>query len=266
MRMGRMEDARKSLAWALMIDPQRITLPAALTTVEQTRWLELFKYPRLVASGCLTGLTQTGGVSLGLWGATLLVLVLKVSPADAAYLMIWVSVSAVAGRFFITALIEPLGRRASATLCMVAGGLGMVAQGYLYDAYIGSWSVFYLLFLAQTFFGSANYSVVGPYMAEIWPARLRASGMGISYGVGNLGKFVGPLGLALIMGAGDVIKPAAPNLAMLGPAFAYFASWYILGLVGFWVFGYEPKGRSFEQIDDTLAAPAAPSGARVPAV
>src|SRR6516165_6276444 len=58
----------------------------------------------------------------------------------------------------------------------------------------------------------------------------------------NCGKFVGPLGLALIMGAGDIIKPAAPNLAMLGPAFAYFASWYVLGLIGFWVFGYEPSG------------------------
>jgi MFS transporter, putative metabolite:H+ symporter len=257
MRMGRMEDARKSLAWALMIDPQQITLPAALETVEKTRWLELFKYPRLVASGALTGLTQTGGASLGLWGATLLVLVLKVSPADAAYLMIWVSVSAVAGRFFVTLLIEPLGRRGSATLCMVAAGLGMVAQGYLYDAYIGTWSVFYILFLAQTFFSSANYSVVGPYMAEIWPARLRASGMGISYGIGNLGKFIGPLGLSLIMGAGDIIKPAAPNLVMLGPVFVYFASWYVLGLIGFWVFGYEPRGRSFEEIDSALDRPTA---------
>src|SRR5689334_15340047 len=198
-RVGRLEDARKSLAWALMIDPEEITLAAQVETAEKTRWLELFRYPRLVLSGCLTGLTQTGGASLGLWGATLLVLVMKVSPAEAAYLMIWVGVSAVLGRFFITSLIEPLGRRGSATLCMVCSGLGMVAQGYLYDATLGPWSVFYLLFLFQNFFGSANYSVVGPYMAEIWPARLRASGMGLSYGVGNLGKFVGPLGLALIM-------------------------------------------------------------------
>jgi len=138
---------------------------------------------------------------------------------------------------------------------MVCGGLGMVAQGYLYDASIGPWSVFYLLFLFQNFFASANYSVVGPYMAEIWPARLRASGMGLSYGVGNLGKFVGPLGLSLIMGAGDLIKPAAPNLVMLGPTFVYFASWYVLGLIGFWVFGFEPKGRTFEEIDDALDAP-----------
>ena len=255
-RMGRHEEARRSLAWALMVDPKEIELPTALPEVEKTRWAELFKYPRLVASGMLTGLTQTGGASLGLWGATLLVLVLRVSPADAAYLMIWVSVSAVLGRFFITALIEPLGRRGSATLCMVCGGIGMVAQGYLYDVYIGGWSLFYILFIVQTFFGSANYSVVGPYMAEIWPARLRASGMGVSYGTGNLGKFIGPLGLALIMGAGDVIKPAAPNLAMLGPAFVYFASWYVLGLIGFWVFGYEPRGRTFEEIDSALDQPA----------
>jgi putative MFS transporter len=93
-------------------------------------------------------------------------------------------------------------------------------------------------------------------MAEIWPTRLRASGMGISYGIGNLGKFIGPLGLALIMGAGDVIKPAAPNLVMLGPTFVYFASWYVLGLIGFWVFGYEPRGRTFEEIDSALDQPA----------
>src|SRR5215467_4831768 len=68
MRVGRLEEARKSLAWALMINPDEITLPAHAETAEQTRWLELFKYPRLVLSGCLTGLTQTGGASLGLWG------------------------------------------------------------------------------------------------------------------------------------------------------------------------------------------------------
>jgi hypothetical protein len=44
--------------------------------------------------------------------------------------------------------------------------------------------------------------------------------MGMSYGIGNLGgKVLGPAGLAVIMGAGDIIKPAAPNLVMLGPAF-----------------------------------------------
>src|SRR5258708_38980224 len=60
MRMGRLEDARKSLAWALMIDVNEIALPTSLPEPEKTRWLDLFKYPKLVAAGCLTGLTQTG--------------------------------------------------------------------------------------------------------------------------------------------------------------------------------------------------------------
>ena len=257
-RMGRHEEARRSLAWALMIDPREIALPTTLPAIETTRWVELFKYPRLVAAGCLTGLTQTGGASLGLWGATLLVIVLNTTPAHAAFLMVFVGVSAIIGRFFITMLIEPLGRRGAGTVACVMAAILMVCAGYMYDIFIGTWSLFYMLYIAQSFFSSAIYSVVGPYMAEIWPARLRSSGMGMSYGTGNLGgKVLGPAGLALIMGAGDIIKPAAPNLVMLGPAFVYFASWYILGVVGFWVFGPETKGRTFEEMDTTLAKPAA---------
>ena len=37
MLKGRREEARKSLAWALMIDPEKIDLPAALPTVEKTQ-------------------------------------------------------------------------------------------------------------------------------------------------------------------------------------------------------------------------------------
>jgi putative MFS transporter len=179
--------------------------------------------------------------------------------------MVFVGVSAIIGRFFITMLIEPLGRRGAGTVACVMAAILMVCAGYLYDVFIGTWSLFYMLYIAQSFFSSAIYSVVGPYMAEIWPARLRSSGMGMSYGTGNLGgKVLGPAGLALIMGAGDIIKPAAPNLVMLGPAFVYFASWYILGIVGFWVFGPETKGRTFEEMDTTLAKPA-PALQRAPA-
>src|SRR5207237_5501876 len=78
-RMGRHEEARRSLAWALMVDPKDIKLPTIIPEAETMAWRELFKYPRSVAIGCLTGLTQTGGVGLGLWMATLFVLVLGVS-------------------------------------------------------------------------------------------------------------------------------------------------------------------------------------------
>src|SRR5207248_1183214 len=116
-RMGRHAEARQSLAWALQIDPREIDIPTTAPSAERASWRELFRYPRSIAAGCLTGLTQTGGVGLALWGATLFVIVLKVPPARAAFLMIFVSVAAIAGRFFITALIEPLGRRGAGILC-----------------------------------------------------------------------------------------------------------------------------------------------------
>jgi putative MFS transporter len=153
-----------------------------------------------------------------------------------------------------------MGRRGSGTLFCVMAGLLIIAAGYVYDVYLGGWSLFYMLLVAQGFFSSAIYSCVGPYMTEIWPARLRSTGMGLSYGVGNLGgKVFGPLGLALIMGACDIIKPAAPNLKMLVPAFIYFASWYALGIIGFWVFGHETKGRTFDEMEEALHAAPAPA-------
>jgi len=185
-RMGRHEEARKSLAWALMVDPKEIALPAIVPEAETMAWRELFKYPPGVAIGCLTGLTQTGGVGLGLWMATLFVLVLGVSPAEAAFLMIWFNVAAILGRIFATCIIEPLGRRGSGILMCSAAALTVVIAGQMPNVYIGGTSMFFIMCLVQNFFGSGNYSIVGPYMAEVWPARLRASGMGLGYGVGQI--------------------------------------------------------------------------------
>ena len=50
-RVGRLEEARQSLAWALMVDPKEIQVPAVARPVEKVVWRELFKYPRSVAAG-----------------------------------------------------------------------------------------------------------------------------------------------------------------------------------------------------------------------
>src|SRR5260370_18897447 len=110
----------------------------------------------------LTGLTQTGGFAIGVWAPTLLVLVLGASPEYAAFLMIFVNVSAVLGRVFITALIEPLGRPGSATLCLGLGGIFVVVQGHYYKTFIGTLSGFYLALLSSNFFTRTNYSGVRP--------------------------------------------------------------------------------------------------------
>jgi putative MFS transporter len=84
----------------------------------------------------------------------------------------------------------------------------LIVAGFYHDAFIGGVSVFFLMLLAQGFFNNGGYAVVGPYSAEVWPATLRGSGMGFGYGLGNFGKIIGPLGLALIVGSSDIVGGA----------------------------------------------------------
>src|ERR1700730_15583637 len=62
-------------------------------------------------------------------------------------------------------------------------------------------SVFWLLIIAADFFFDGGSAIMGPYAAGGWPSSLRTSGMGSAYGFGGIGKIIGPIGLALIVGS-----------------------------------------------------------------
>jgi putative MFS transporter len=252
LRKGRVEEARKALAWALQVDPAAIRLPDRLPVEPPTPWRELFRYPRSMAVTCLTSLTQTGGIGLLMWATTLLVLLLKITPAEASFLMIWVSLSGICGRLASAYLSDALGRRASGFLICAGGTVAMVAAGYLHNVFVGAVSLFWLMLVVQRFFGDGCYAIIGPYAAEVWPAGLRASGMGFGYGVGNLGKIFGPLGLALIVGSSNFVNPKA-TIDAIEPAFVFLAAWYALAAIAFWALGIETKGRTIEEIDLALA-------------
>jgi putative MFS transporter len=184
------------------------------------------------------------------------VLVLHVNPNQASYLIIWVGMVSIFGRLFCSWMSDALGRRLAVVISCAIGAATMSAAGYLNSTYLGGVSVFYVMILAQSFFGSGNYAIVGPYMAEVWPSRLRASGMGIGYGFGNLGKFIGPAGLAVIAGSSNFVSPKA-TLDALVPAMNYFGFWYLVAAAAIWFIGIETKGRTIGEIDSTLTAPEA---------
>jgi putative MFS transporter len=237
---GRLNEARKSLSWALQVDPETIQLPTTQAKTEKTVWLEVFKYPRSLAVACLTGISQTGTVGLTLWLTTLLVLILRISPGDASFMVIWVGAIAIFGRLFCAWMSDVLGRRLAVVFTCLMATMATSLAGYFNDVFIGGVSVFYVMVLVQSFFGSGNYAIVGPYMAEVWPSRLRASGMGVGYGFGNLGKFI-------------------------GPAMNYFAFWYLVAAAAIWFIGFETKGRTIQEIDDSLTTPAVVSPSKAAA-
>jgi putative MFS transporter len=263
MRMGRLEEARKSLAWALQCDPAEIALPRAVVEEERTQWRDLFHYPRNLIAACLIALSQTGGVGILMWITALFVMVLKITPAEASYLMIYVGILGIVGRLVASWMSDALGRRISGFLIGMGGAVAMVLAGYFHNVYIGGVSLFVVLIMVQRFFGDASYAIIGPYLAEIWPNRLRASGMGFSYGIGNLGKIIGPLGLALIVGSSNYVSPKV-TIDAIFPALLFLAFWYAQAGLVFLLLGFETKGRSIEDIDSALAAPPRSAPARAP--
>ncbi len=189
---------------------------------------------------------------------TLFVLLLRVKPADASYLFIFITVGGVVGRLAFSLMSDRIGRRAGGMLCGFGGALFVLLAGVFYDDFIGTYSLFWLLLIAAAFFYDGGFAILGPYMAEVWPARLRTTGMGSAYGFGGLGKIIGPLGLALIVGSSNIIKPEAKLDAII-PAFLYLAACLALTGLAFLVFGIETSDRSITEIDEDLAEAAAPA-------
>ena len=254
-RMRRPEDARRSLAWALKVPPESLPLPQiAEAETRKTPWSDLFRYPRSLLVSWLTNLgMQTTGYGVILWAPTLFVMLLGVSPAEASYLFIFVSLAGFVGRFVFSGLSELIGRRASGALQGFGAAVMVVAAGLLHVSFIGTVSVFWLLIIAADFFFDGGAAIMGPYAAEVWPSTLRTSGMGSAYGFGGIGKIIGPIGLALIVGSSNIVKPDV-TIAAIVPCFLYLGAWSALAGFAYAFIGLETKGRSLEEIDQGLVA------------
>jgi putative MFS transporter len=100
-RIGRPEEARRLLAWALQVSPASLPLPKLdEAATRQTAWSDLFRYARGLFVSWLSNLgMQTTGYGVILWAPTLFVMLLGVSPAQASYLFIFLSLAGFVGRF-----------------------------------------------------------------------------------------------------------------------------------------------------------------------
>lgn len=68
-----------------------------------------------------------------------------------------------------------------------------------------------------------------------------------------IGKIIGPLGLAVIAGSGDYLRPDVP-LPEIPLAFLYLGCWFLMAMTVYYFFGIETRGKSIEEIDRELTA------------
>ncbi len=254
LQKGRIEQARKSLAWALEMDPADLPATDRTPAPRQpaSKFTDIFRYPRSLAVSWITSLgAQTGYYGLTLWIPTLLVQLLGIPPARASFLMIFVGLSGLCGRLVLSYLSDVIGRRASGAIASFSAAILMILAAAYHQVFIGGVSLFWMLLIVNNAVADGGFAIMGPYSSEVWPVTLRTTGMGSAYGFGGLGKVIGPWGLALIVGTSNVITPKA-SVAKLLPSFAYLASFFVLAGLAYIFIGMETKGKSFEAIEEAL--------------
>jgi putative MFS transporter len=73
---------------------------------------------------------------------------------------------------------------------------------------------------------------------------------------------MGPLGLALIVGSSNVVKPDV-TVAAIPASFLFLAAWLVVCGLGFLLFGFETRQRSISALDEGFGEAAVPVEVRV---
>ena len=128
--------------------------------------------------------------------------------------------------------------------------------GFVLAFLIGPWKLTFGQ-SAVVLMSSGIGAIIGAYVWGWLADRIgrRTSGMGSAYGFGGIGKIIGPVGLALIVGSGNYLKPDVP-LPQIPTAFVYLGCWFLMAGIVYYFLGIETKGKSIEQIDKELTATA----------
>jgi putative MFS transporter len=217
---GRTQEARATLAKVLHRPVESIALPSnPPVAAPQAPFRDLYRDKvRFWQIATLWVTMNTVGYCVILWGPTILSLRLGIPVSQAAKYFVYVSLSAIAGRILYTFLPLWIGRRHAGQLAGYAGAVFLLVMSVFNSGFIGGVPVFLLLLMAMMFFFDGGLSNATPYSAEVFPVELLGRGTGLVQACNGIGKILGPLVLAVIAGAGNLVTPQATVDAIF-PAF-----------------------------------------------
>lgn len=168
-----------------------------------------------------------------------------VSNAALPYFFLIANVGALAGGVLVSFGLDRLGRKPTVTFSYAAAALSMLGCGAA--AGTGSPTVVLVAFTIAAFFATCAWVSAYPTFSELFPTRLRATGIGASVGVGRIGAIVGQVVLAF----------AATTLG-IATMFTILALFWLIGAAAgalWWRYGVEARGVTLESLVD-VAAPA----------
>jgi putative MFS transporter len=257
---GRYAEARRIVARTLRLSPDALPLPAS-TTAADNRPVPGSSFADLLAQPKLFWLTvivwfgaSTANYGVFLWGPTIVALLMGVSPHEVAYLFVLVSLTGMLGRAVFSLLPQWIGRRHCGEIMGYGIALSLGAAAFFFDRTLFGYPAFVVLLIPAALFFDGGFANIAPYSAEIFPVRLSARGVGLAQAANGVGKIAGPLCLALIAGASNLITPKA-TIDAVTPAFLFLAACGLAIGLAFSLLGIETHGKplALENSDPPLA-------------
>jgi len=241
---GRFTEARIGVARHLGVALQSVPLPTTMPAiVPRGRLTELLSQPRQFTETMLIwGGAATAAYGVYLWGPTVVALLLKVPPQQAAKYFIFVTGFGVIGKIVVSLLVPLLGRRLLGAIWGFGGVAALGAVGFSGGVLVGGVPLIVILLCASTFCIDGSFSNLAPYTVESFGVRLGARASGLGQTANGIGKILGPLSLALIAGTANFVSPKATEGALL-PAFLFLAFGMLLVGLSFALLGRETHGR-----------------------
>jgi MFS transporter, putative metabolite:H+ symporter len=248
---GRYAEARKIVARTLNVAPEALAHAGGPVANDGSR-NDAARFTDLLARPKLFWLTvivwfgaSTANYGVFLWGPTIVALLMGVPPQQAAHLFIFVSLTGMLGRTVFSFLPHWIGRRRCGAIMGYGIAISLGAAALFFDRTLFGYPAFIVLLIPAALFFDGGFSNIAPYSAEIFPVQLAARGVGLAQAANGIGKIAGPLCLALIAGATNLITPKA-TIDAVTPAFLFLAVCGLAIGLAFTLLGVETHGKPLE--------------------
>ena len=242
---GRQEEARAEIIRQIGRDIPDAVLKAA-PAAPLVRLRDLYAEPRLFwQTVILNGCSLTVVFGYYLWGPSILADVHGATAESAARYFMLIALSGAVGRVVVALIAPKLGRRPCGVICALAAAASLAAIAL--SAHFGSAGrhAMIALIALTSFFCEGGLANLAPFAIEQYGARLGARAAGLAQAASGIGRIVGPLILAVLAGASNIVAPAMTQAAV-PPTFLVFAGCMVAVALAFWLLAKEMHGRRMD--------------------
>jgi MFS family permease len=200
-------------------------------------WVLMRNHPGRLALGSLLDFSEAAGY-YGIFAFLPLVVLPRVNITEekVPWFFLIGNLGAVAGGALAATLLDKAGRKWTVTLFYLLAAVSMIVMGAATLRGRTEWVL--AAFVVVNFCATGSWVSAYPTFSEIFPTRLRSTGIGFSVAFGRIGAAISPL-----------ILVALAEHASIMDAFAVLGGFYVLGVVVMvpWIlYGPEGRGKALE--------------------